>query len=178
MTAHFTLPEGGVLEISIFLGFFVGYVVGNIFSRLLRFRDERQAAIMAQIQALRLFSQSVLHYGHLRQWHDNVAIGMDNIKVKALETVAASETISEQEKSELMEFWGGQYEQELKSVWNNFEWDMKKFKDTSVSLISQSTPTIKPPYQNWQQAMHWLAAFELNVAQKIKEQNNSEEEIR
>ena len=153
-------------------------MVGNIFSRLLRFREERQAATMAQIQALRLFSQSVLHYGHLRQWHDNVAIGLDDIKDRAIASVEVSDALNDKEKSELLKFWGGDYEQELKSVWNNFEWDMRAFKDNSIHLISQSTPTMKPPYENWQQAMQWLAQFELRVAQKLKEQNNLEEESR
>ena len=80
---------------------------------------------------------------------------------------------------ELEEFWNSDYEQDLKGVWNMFEWDFKKFKDASVDLIAQSSNEIAdPPYSNWKEAMQWLAMFELTLSQKQREesQNNSEEE--
>ena len=165
------------MEISIFLGFFAGYLVGNVFSRLLRFREERQAAIMAQIQALRLFSQSINQYGHLRQWHDNVAIGIDEVKRKVLESAEGSSNFSEQEKAELSGFLGDRYSEELKSVWNMFEWDMKKFKEDSIRLISTSTSSsLKPPYETWAEAMAWLTAFETKLAQELKQKQANLEE--
>ncbi len=174
------------MEISIFLGFFAGYVVGNVFSRLFMFRTQRQAITMAQIQSLRLLSNSVVHYGTLRQWHDNVAIGLDDIKKKAIEkmtsgipTESGVVSFSDADVKELEEFWNSDYEQDLKGVWNMFEWDFKKFKDASVDLIAQSSNEIAdPPYSNWKEAMQWLAMFELTLSQKQREesQNNSEEE--
>ena len=153
----------------IFLGFIFGYVVGNIYSRLVTMKRERMAVTMAQIQALRLFSQSVLHYGHLRQWHDNVAIGLDGIKESALEKAAESESLSLKELDELSQFWNSSYEQDLKSLWNNFEYDMRGFKETSVSLIRESfTGYGDPPYETWQQAMQWLAMFEMKLKQQQK----------
>ena len=173
------------MEISIFLGFFAGYVVANVFSRLITIRAEKQAIMMAQLQALRLFSQSVLHYGHLRQWHDNVAIGLDDIKTRLAKnmtdgilTPEGKVSFTTQEIEEISDFWNSQYEQELKSLWNTFEWDMKNFKDNSVALIAASSANYgTPPYQNWQQAMQWLAHFELALLReaKEKENNNSEE---
>lgn len=165
------------LEISIFLGFFVGYLVANVFSRLFISRTEKQAITMAQIQSLRLFSKSVEHYGHLRQWHDNVAIALDDLRDKILARAKQTPSLSETEVAELSKFWDGLYREELKSVWNEFEYDMKSFKDASVQLISStSQPYSEPPYSNWKEAMQWLMMFEMVAAQKLKEQMNSEEE--
>tara|TARA_B100000676_G_C18028019_1_gene816804 strand:- start:944 stop:1504 length:561 start_codon:yes stop_codon:yes gene_type:complete len=174
---------------SIFLGIFIGYVVGNVIGRLFMFRAERQAITMAQIQALRLFSQSVVHYGHLRQWHDNVAIGMDEIKDKILKELQSGVAIEvdgehqvlkiEHDKvNEISDFWYNSYKQELKSVWNNFEWDMKKFKDASVDLIAEASGAHPPPYEGWREAMSYLMMFEMALKQKEREEaqkNNSEE---
>jgi len=172
------------LEISIFLGFFAGYVVGNVFSRLITFRTQRQAITMAQIQSLRLMSNSVIHYGTLRQWHDNVAIGMDDIKKKVVKRMTAGIktdsgviSFSDAEVRELEEFWKSDCEQELKGVWNTFEWDFNKFKDASVELIAESSSEYgKPPYGSWREAMQWLGMFELALMQKEKERQKSEEE--
>ncbi len=173
------------MEISIFLGFFAGYVVGNVFSRLIKFREQRQAITMAQIQSLRLMSNSVIHYGTLRQWHNNVAIGMDDIKKKIIEKMTAGIktdsgviSFSDAEVRELEEFWKSDCEQELKSVWNTFEWDFNNFKNASVALIAESSSEYgQPPYSNWKEAMQWLGMFELALMQKEKErQKKSEEE--
>ena len=145
---------------------------------------QRQAITMAQIQSLRLMSNSVIHYGTLRQWHDNVAIGMDDIKRKAIQKMTSGIStdsgvisFSEEEIKELEEFWKSDYEQELKSVWNSFEWDFNKFKDASVALIAESSSEYgKPPYESWREAMQWLAMFELTLMQKEKERQKSEEE--
>ena len=169
---------------SIFLGIFAGYVVGNILGRLFSFRAEKQAITMAQIQALRLFSQSVVHYGHLRQWHDTVAIGMDDIKksiVKELEAgvkIESGEIINlpSEKIDEVSKLWHGRYEQELKSVWNSFEWDMRQFKDASVNLIAESSGAHhKPPYEGWSAAMSWLMMFELLLKEKEKEESQANE---
>ena len=172
------------MEISIFLGFFAGYVVGNVFSRLIKVREQRQAITMAQIQSLRLMSNSVVHYGTLRQWHNNVAIGLDDIKKKAVERMTAGIktdsgviSFSEAEVQELKDFWKSDCEQELKGVWNTFEWDFKKFKDNSVNLIAEGSSEYgKPPYSNWKEAMQWLGMFELMLMRKDKEQQKKSEE--
>ncbi len=184
MGRRFVFERKVGLEISIFLGFFAGYVVGNVFSRLITFRTQRQAITMAQIQSLRLMSNSVVHYGTLRQWHDNVAIGMDDIKRKIVEKVTAGIktdsgviSFSDAEVQELKDFWKSDYEQDLKGVWNTFEWDFNKFKNASVALIAESSSEYgKPPYENWKEAMQWLAMFELTLMQKEKERQKSEEE--
>lgn len=139
---------------------------------------------MAQIQSLKLFSQCVTHYGQLRQWHDNVAIGLDDIKSKAIEQMTAGiqtdagvVSCSDENIAELSKFWGESHEQELKSVWNSFEWDMKAFKDASVMFIAEGSSGYgAPPYRNWGEAMQWLGRFELALMQKIKQENENSEE--
>ena len=166
---------------SIFLGIFAGYVVGNILGRLFSFRAEKQTITMAQIQSLRLFSQSIVQYGHLRQWHDTVAIGMDDIKKSIVEELnsgiklESGEIINlpSEKINEVSTLWYNRYEQELKGVWNSFEWDMKQFKDASVNLIAESSGVHKAPYTNWSEAMSWLMRFELLLKQKEKEESQA-----
>ena len=136
---------------------------------------------MAQIQALRLFSQSVVHYGHLRQWHDNVALGMDELKGKISKELESGITvdlggksqmikIDKKEVDEISNFWYNNHKEELKGVWNNFEWDMKKFKDSSVDLIAQASGAHSPPYEGWSEAMSYLMMFEMALKQKEREE--------
>jgi hypothetical protein len=143
---------------------------------------------VAQLQSLRLLSRSINHYYKLQIWHDKIALAIDDAQRKLRETMLSDAGVlvklpnnsqgyikmTQEDLEEAADNWSTSRVQELKVIWNEIDHEQRQW-ETEASLmlqLSMGNYSNYCPWENWNEAMEWLARYELLEL----EYNKNEEE--
>ena len=131
---------------------------------------------VGQIQSLRMLARSYKHFYTLRHWHDKVAWAIDNaeeglrqsmhekgVRVELPDGSVGYVELDEVQIAEVTRHFSSSKVQELKGVWNMINYEDLEWKKQSALLIKAASVPYHNyiPWDNWDQAMQFLAYNEL-----------------
>jgi hypothetical protein len=177
-----------MLEVN-FLNILLGFLAGMLVSKFVnRFRASGliiKTMTVAQIQALRMLSNTITHFYRLHHWHDKVAWSIDEAQTELKEAMQRKGGVAvnlpdgttgfveltEEDMKKASESWSDSRVQELKVVWNMVNEEEHDWRDQSILLLQASMfPYHKYlEWNTWKGAMEYLAQYELLLLKSMAE---------
>ena len=174
---------------SLLLGFLTGYLIARCVNHMTMKSAVVRTITVAQLQSLRLLSRSIAHFYRLRHWHNKVAWSIDEAQRKLKETLLNDAGVivklpndaqgyvkmTQEDLEEAAEHWSTSRVQELKVVWNEIEHEQKQWETEASLMLQLSMGNYQNycPWETWNEAMEWLARYELLELEYNKNQEES-----
>ena len=162
---------------SLLLGFLTGYLIARGINYITMKAAVVKTITVAQLQSLRLLSRSINHFYKLQIWHNKIAFALDDAQRKLRETMLNDAGVlvklpnnsqgyikmTQEDLEEAAENWSTSKVEELKIVWNEIEHEQKQWEAEASLMLQLSMGTYQNycPWETWNEAMEWLAQYEL-----------------
>ena len=162
---------------SLLLGFLTGYLIARCINYMTMKGAVVRTITVAQLQSLRLLSRSIAHFYRLQHWHNKVAWSIDEAQRKLKETMLQDKGVlvglpnesqgyvkmTQEDLEEAAKHWSTSRVQELKVVWNEIEHEQRQWETEASLMLQLSMGNYQNycPWETWNEAMEWLARYEL-----------------
>ena len=174
---------------SLLLGFLTGYLIARCINHMTMKGAVVRTITVAQLQSLRLLSRSIGHFYRLQHWHNKVAWSIDEAQRKLKETMLEDKGVlvglpnesqgyvkmTQDDLEEAAESWSTSRVQELKIIWNEIEHEQRQWETEASLMLQLSMGNYQNycPWETWNEAMEWLARYELLELEYNKNQEES-----
>lgn len=174
---------------SVFIGFIFGYILSRVVNYVTARGTTVRIVAASQIQALRMLSTSISQFYKLHLWHDKVATSVDDAQRKLKEVMLDDKgvlvqlpndsqgfvKIGSEDLEEAAENWSSSRVQELKLIWNTIEYSQKEWEEETILMLKLAMGPYGKfcTWNNWKEAMEFLARYELLELEYVKNNNKS-----